>query len=253
MRRHALLVGLLILGAPLPAAAGVAGDVAAVSDGEVRLTYDARPDVWGDGHNLCIGNRGRQWFDGRDDLTNGPVRVTLTKRGDRVVEVEMAVGGRWRRTSDDTVDLGAVDAAEAAAFLLDLARHARHDDLARDALCAAVVAADVTVWPDLLAIARDPDAGRAARNQAVFWLAHEAGEAVLRGHEDLDRDDPEVEVKEQAVFAISQRNKHKSIPVLMDIARSHSDPRIRSRAIFWLGQEPDPRAVDLFATILREE
>jgi len=247
-------LGLLAIAAP--AGAGVAEDASAVREGEIRLTYEARADVWGDGHNLSINNDGDRWFQGDDDgreLTNGPVRVSVFVHRGEVREVETKVGGRWRSGDDEVVDLGRVDPVEAAAYLVGVARRSTSDRVADDAVLGAVVAKGAVVWPDLVEMARDPDMSRNARERAVFWLAQAAGEAVLRGHENLDPDDPEIEVKEQAVFAISQRSKDRSIPALMDIAEHHSDPRIRRRAIFWLGQEADPRAVDLFASILREE
>src|SRR3712207_7688456 len=48
-------------------------------------------------------------------------------------------------------------------------------------------------------------------------------------------------VQEQAVFALSQRPREEGIPALMQIARSHRDPEIRKRALFWLGQTGEDR------------
>jgi HEAT repeat protein len=58
------------------------------------------------------------------------------------------------------------------------------------------------------------------------------------------------EVREQAVFALSQRPRDEGVPALIRIAKTHNDPEIRRRAIFWLGQSNDPRALALFEELL---
>ena len=63
-------------------------------------------------------------------------------------------------------------------------------------------------------------------------------------------DDPESEVRQQAVFALSQLPKDQGIPMLTKLARTHRDPEVRKAALFWLGQSNDPRALELFEEIL---
>jgi HEAT repeat protein len=65
------------------------------------------------------------------------------------------------------------------------------------------------------------------------------------GEEALDRD-----VREQAVFALSQRPREEGIPALINIVRTNRDPEIRKKALFWLGQSNDPRALDLIEELL---
>jgi len=57
-------------------------------------------------------------------------------------------------------------------------------------------------------------------------------------------------VKERAVFAISQLPKDESVPRLIELARSNKNPAVRKRAMFWLGQSNDPRAIEYFAEVL---
>jgi HEAT repeat protein len=64
----------------------------------------------------------------------------------------------------------------------------------------------------------------------------------------VDRD-----VREQAVFALSQRPHDEGVPALIQIATSHHDPEIRRKALFWLGQSGDPRAIDVFERILTDQ
>ncbi len=97
------------------------------------------------------------------------------------------------------------------------------------------------------------DTDREARKQAIFWLGQKAGERSLGVLKDtIDNADADTEVKNQAVFAISQRPKDESVPLLINIARTHSNPAVRKQAMFWLGQTGDARAVDFFKEILQK-
>jgi HEAT repeat protein len=97
---------------------------------------------------------------------------------------------------------------------------------------------------------------RSTRHEALFWAGQFAA-AKLAGHgEDLaaavdddqgDRDD----ARDAAVFALSQLRGHAGVEPLLEIARSNKDASVRRRAIFWLGESGDPRAIALFASILR--
>src|SRR5262245_45106631 len=90
-----------------------------------------------------------------------------------------------------------------------------------------------------------------SRKKAIFWLGQKAGERSLNALKDtLDSADADTEVQKQAVVAISQRPKDESVPLLIKIAKTHSNPAVRKQAIFWLGQTGDERAVDFFKEIL---
>ncbi len=40
------------------------------------------------------------------------------------------------------------------------------------------------------------------------------------------------------------------MPALIAVARTNRDSEIRKKALFWLGQSNDPRALDLFEELL---
>ena len=63
--------------------------------------------------------------------------------------------------------------------------------------------------------------------------------------------DPDREARERAVFAVSQLPRDQGVPLLVEVARTHRDPEIRRKALFWLGQSGDPRAIDVFEEVLR--
>jgi hypothetical protein len=266
--RRAGAVALVAAAAAPPALAqddAIARRVAAAPDGEVRLAYAARPGVYGNGGTVISwdcrdGERcRRQQVDGDVDGVRdwcacfaGPVRVTLRVRAGAVVSLRARVGGAWRPAADGTrvTDLGTVAAPAAARFFLGLARLDR-GRVSKDAILPATLADSITLWPQLLVLARDSSLRTDTRRQAIFWLGQAAESAATAGLDSLATgDDAQLEVREAAVFALSQRPRDEGIPALIRVARTHADPRVRRRALFWLGQSGDARALALFEEIL---
>jgi HEAT repeats len=95
---------------------------------------------------------------------------------------------------------------------------------------------------------RDPRSE--VREQALFWLAQEAGEKAAGVITESIENDPETDVKKKAVFALSELPKDEGVPLLIDQARKNPNPVVRKEAIFWLGQSEDPRALDFITSIL---
>lgn len=235
--------------------------VNAAPDGSVRFSYAARPGVYGNGRNSiswdCDKGHCRNQVDGNwndhDDwdmpCDSGPVRIALTKTSGRITDLRVYVGGEWRPGPSAT-DLGMVSTKDATTYLLALA--ARDESRAAErAIFPAVLADSVTIWPDLLKIAKSEQITRKVRRSAVFWLGEAAGDAATRGLTDLVADgDADHEVRESAVFALSQRPHDEGVPALIRIARENKDPDLRRKAIFWLGQSDDPRALSLFEELL---
>ncbi len=86
----------------------------------------------------------------------------------------------------------------------------------------------------LMSVARsDPD--QEVREQAVFWLSQVAGstgllEEILKGNGDEN-------IKEKALFSLSQQNEPRAQQILRDFAmRGTESEELRDKAIFWLGQ-----------------
>ena len=231
-------------------------------DGSVRFSFAARPGVYGNGRNSiswdcdkghCNSRQVDGNWDDRDDWNSpcdsGPVRVALYKSSGRITDLHVYVGGQWR-TGTSATDLGMVGTKDATSYLLGLAL--RDESRASEkAILPAVLADSVTIWPDLLKIAKSVDVSRKVRRSAVFWLGQAAGDAATRGLTDLvDDSRQDREVRESAVFALSQRPREEGVPALIRIARENKDPDLRRKAIFWLGQSDDPRAISLFEELL---
>ena len=86
----------------------------------------------------------------------------------------------------------------------------------------------------LMDVARsDPD--QDVREKAVFWLSQVPGstgllEEILKGNGDEN-------IKEKALFSLSQQNEPKAQQILRDFALRESESGdLREKAIFWLGQ-----------------
>ena len=231
-------------------AQSLADRAAVVGDGVLLLSFAPREGVCGDGRgNIRTGGdtyRGRSVWE--SDCEPGPVRVAAHVRSGRIVELDTYVGGRWAARSDAT-DLGTLEPAAAARLLLDLARTDRGEP-GEDAIFPATLARGVVVWPELLEIARDDRLPTETREDATFWLGEMAGDAVAGELEELTGDDRvDLEVREAAVFALSELDGDEGIEALLRIARE-GDPRIREKAMFWLADSGDPRALALFEEIL---
>ena len=254
----------LALAATTAPAQSIASRVARVTDGTIRMTFAARPGICGSGNSIMHSNgRGRttwgnDWNRSRDvewesECSVGPARVVLDRRGGEITDLRFYVGGRWRPAASDVVDLGTVPAREAADYLVSIAQSER-GSIGEKAIFPSTIADSATVWPSLIRLARNSDVPRGARTNAVFWLGQAAGDAATANLKDLVVDnDVDREIRETAVFALSQRPREEGVPALISIARTNKDPEIRKKALFWLGQSNDPRALDLFEELLTKK
>ena len=251
-----LLIATLVIGTPLPAQS-LASRVAAERDGAVTFHYAARPGVCGDGETFI--RTGPHTYHGSwsskramEPCIFGPVQVRLTLEDGDIGRVETWVGSIRSRNARD---LGEVSAPDAARYLMTIASRGAASASAK-AIFPAVLADSATVWPALFPIARDTDTrSRGTRQDAMFWLSRFASGAVagrpnspfMEDEEESDDDD----LKKHAVFVLSQLPRDEGIPQLLEVARSNRSWRVRSQAMFWLGQSGDPRAIELFESVLR--
>lgn len=259
-----VVLAALVTDAPGALAQSIASKVARVTNGTVRMTFAAKPGICGSGNSIRSSNgRGRTtWGDGwnnsrdvewENDCNMGPARVVLDRRGGELTDLRFYVGGRWRPAGPDVVDIGAVPAREAADYLLSIVQNDR-GSIGRKAIFPATIADSAEIWPTLIRIARNPDLPRESRTQSVFWLGQAAGDAATANLNSLVLDNSvDREVREQAVFALSQRPHDEGVPALIAVAKTNKDPEIRKKALFWLGQSGDPRALDLFEQLLTKK
>lgn len=259
MNQHTItLFALAALGLPSVASAqDVAARVSNIREGEVRMSFALRPDVCGRQNGISYGDRSNiSWNDRRSsrdveydfDCSTGPGRLVVVRRDGETTDLRFYVGGRWRASSIAT-DIGTVSAQSASSFLLRLAETV-DGKAGREAIFPATLIDSVTIWPSLIRIARNDSRPRSTREQATFWLGHLAEEPATRGLTELVGDEAlDREVRESAIFALSQR-RGEGVPALINVVRTSKDPELRKKALFWLANSKDPRALDLIEELL---
>ena len=239
----------------------LASRVNAVREGEVRMTFPLRPDVCGRGNNIWYSGRSNYNRDdnrrSRDveydiDCDAGPGRLVVVRRDGETTDLRFYVGGRWR-TSSTATDLGSVGARSATDYLIGLAE-SNDGRVGKEAIFPATLVDSVIVWPMLMRIARNDSRPRSVREGATFWLGQLAEEPATRGLSELVGDAAlDREVRESAVFALSQRRNGEGVTALINVVRTSKDPELRKKALFWLGQSKDPRALDLIEELLTKK
>ena len=264
IRMHSAMLAVAMASAvAMPVRAqSLAQRVRGVGTGTATLRYTARPGTCGDGRDSFSFGSGMHfgtWYGRSSDgmmtpaCEPGPARVWLRVERGTITSMRVSVGPA--RTSEERpTELGTVASGEAAAFFLALADSAE-DNVGRRAIVAAVLADSVTVWPKLLAIAGDSvRASRRLRHDATFWLGQFASAKVAGNGENIgatDDGDDRDDARSAAVFALSQLRGHAGVEPLLQVARTNHDPFVRRKALFWLGESGDPRAIALFREILR--
>jgi hypothetical protein len=135
-----------------------------------------------------------------------------------------------------------------------VSRIARDDpsDRIRQHAVFALSLSEESEAPRTLAAIAHNDSSPRVRGQALFWLAQKAGKKIAESAiGDALANDPETEVKKQAVFALTQLPNGDGVPMLIQIARTNRTPEVRKQAVFWLGQSRDPRALAFIEDVLK--
>lgn len=231
------------------AAQTIAARINAVRDGSVQMTFATRPGVCGDGNGSVTmhSGDGSYGYDSRGyACIRGPMLVTIGRADGQVVSIRECVA--CRPSTGDVTQLGEVPAVEAARYLLSIARSVGGRN-ADNAIAAAALADTDDRGPAFSQIIRDDDATLEARKQALFWLGQTS--TSTQDLLSLDGGLKNEGLREQYTFVLSQRRDDASLDKLMDIARRDPDIEIRKRALFWLGQSHDPKAIQFFKDILR--
>ena len=146
--------------------------------------------------------------------------------------------------------LGQSGSAENAAFLRSLYGRLKSEDLKKKVGFSLSQMGGPENGKWLVGVARDPSQSLEMRKQALFW----AGQAGVRIEEltDLYANVADQAMREQLVFVYSQRDEPAALEKLIDIARRDPNPELRKRALFWLGQSEDSRAVQVLQEIIEQ-
>jgi HEAT repeat protein len=144
--------------------------------------------------------------------------------------------------------LGQHETPENAAFLRSLYGRLTNEELKKKVLFSLSQMGGEENGRWLLGIARDSAQRLELRKQALFW-AGQGGVSI----EELTRlygNVKDREMREQLVFVYSQRDEPAALDKLIEIAKRDPDPELRKRALFWLGQSDQSRAVQAIQDII---
>lgn len=228
-------------------------------DARVQFRYAARADVCGIGSSIQVGtstyiNTGNSNFwNGvdRPACRRGPVVVRVTRSGGMVVGVDTEIAPE--SNPEGVTDLGAVSAAAAADYLLDLAARAEGRP-GREAILPAMLADSASVWPKLIEIARNGALSRSVRQGAMSWLGREldrtSGDEARQASAALVTiaTNPEemTPIRQQAVSVLA-RSERADLAALTRMATG-TDTWLRQAAIQALASSGDPRAREFLRT-----
>jgi HEAT repeat protein len=146
--------------------------------------------------------------------------------------------------------LGQKQSTENAAFLRSLYGGLKNQELKKKVLFSLSQMGGEENGRWLLSVARDTAQGIEMRKQALFW-AGQGGVSI----DELTRlygNVSDKEMREQLIFVYSQRDEAAALDKLIEIAKRDPNPDLRKRALFWLGQSEDSRAVQALQDIIEQ-
>src|SRR6266849_1481281 len=79
------------------------------------------------------------------------------------------------------------------------------------------------------------------RQQAVFWLSQVGSDRAVTALDSILGSNTDPELREKALFSLSQIDNARAAQILRDYAANERAPEeAREKAIFWLGQRRSP-------------
>lgn len=249
--RATSVFALLVTAAGAVSAQTVERRVSGAPDGNVTFHFASRADVCGDGRNYIRADD--MWMGSFNDgvrsmaCERGPIRVLLTRDGRDIIRITTFAGPVAEEPG--ATNLGAVPAADAAAWLLGIA--ARIDGRpGREAIMPAALADSALVTRELLAIARNTDRSRELRRSALSWVVRRRGERGELSSEEVSRtlvaiarDENEVRtVRDQALSSLSRLESASSLDALVAMTTGTTEAWLARRAVESMASSGDPRA-----------
>jgi HEAT repeat protein len=141
--------------------------------------------------------------------------------------------------------------AQALTFLQSIYNSLTSRDLKRTALSSISRNQNNDAAAVFLIRVATQESDQELRKQAVSRLGEIAGDRALGTlKETVGSAGGDTELQKQAVVAIARRPASESVPLLINIARTHAKPEIRKQAFVLLGRTGDPAAVEFLKSVL---
>lgn len=257
--KAAWTAGALLLAATSAGAAGVAGQelarrVAEVEDGWVTFRVEVREGV-----EVCdrgmrvrrVDGDGRSHWQGDHDAPDrcgaGPMQVEVRLAGGRVAEVRPGPV----RALEGARALGDVEPVDASEYLVSLAYTDAASRAAEQGFFLAGLPRGSDPAPGILRAARDGGLPSRVRRSALFWAGQLAADEVTATLGEVAREkEAEQEIRDAAVFALSQHRGVDAVPALMELALDAPHPGTRRTAFFWLSQRDEPAVAEFLADVI---
>ena len=243
------LAGVMALVPALLGAQSIASRVASAPDGVVRLEYESRYGVCGDGREL-IGYRNAlfarnvqsygKWQ--ASGCSAGPLRVTLHVGRGQVRQMQLQVGGRWPGTTDRVTDLGSVPAREASEYFFSLVPQLETSSGKDRILLPAVLADDSPVIAPLIALARDTARLERTRKNAMVWLGM-FGDSTARQylHTVIESANEDREIRSHAIFSLANGDPPETeFAYLRALYARLDDDKLKESVLFGMAQGEEP-------------
>lgn len=134
-------------------------------------------------------------------------------------------------------------------FLRDLFDKVDSEEIQNHILMAMAQSDDDANQKWVLTVARDEKAPLETRKKALFW----AGQSDAASTADIVAVYDAVgneELREHAIFVLSQRGDRVATDKLLSIVRGSDNGELRKKALFWLAQKHDPAITKMIADIV---
>lgn len=136
-----------------------------------------------------------------------------------------------------------------ASFLIELYGELESADLKEHVFFSVSQLRDPAAIEWILERALDQSESLELRKQALFWAGQHRSIDLARLSGLYGRL-ADREMKEQLIFLYSQRREPEAVEQLIAIARDETDPELRKKAVFWLGQSGDDRAIEFLLELV---
>ena len=148
-------------------------------------------------------------------------------------------------------ELGALRGAHGVTILTAMITNERDRNLRRAWVSALSANPAASVGPQLLQIART-DVESSVRGEAAFRYTRRMGIAKLADALTILNADADEAVKRRVVSAIAAWPESASVPVLIDLTKSHANLVVRKEAASALSRSKDGRAMAYLESVLRD-
>jgi HEAT repeat protein len=101
----------------------------------------------------------------------------------------------------------------------------------------------------LMSVVADEKEDVEVRKQALFW-AGQTDAVDVDGIVKVYKSSKDRELRDQAVFALSQRDNRESVRAMIELARGEKDADLRKNLLFWIGQSDHPEAEEYLLEVI---